>query len=74
MLSMGTLPKTTAQWVLPTQDGFQALTLRDAVPLQELGAEDVLVKLQAASINYRDLVIAKVHHRPSKDELARRTD
>ncbi|KAK8142819.1 hypothetical protein G3M48_008197 [Beauveria asiatica] len=38
------------------QDGFNALELSNA-PVPELGASQVLVKLQAASLNYRDLII-----------------
>ncbi|KGQ10957.1 hypothetical protein BB8028_0002g06170 [Beauveria bassiana] len=53
------IPKTTKQWNVTSQDGqggFNALKLSNA-PVPELGASQVLVKLQAASLNYRDLII-----------------
>ncbi|EJP69648.1 Zinc-type alcohol dehydrogenase-like protein [Beauveria bassiana] len=53
------IPKTTKQWNVTSQDGqggFNVLKLSNA-PVPELGASQVLVKLQAASLNYRDLII-----------------
>ncbi|KZZ96472.1 Alcohol dehydrogenase superfamily, zinc-type [Beauveria brongniartii RCEF 3172] len=53
------IPRTTKQWNVTAQDGqdgFDALKLSDA-PVPELGASQVLVKLHAASLNYRDLII-----------------
>lgn len=54
---------TTGRWVLdPNQAGLSSLryepTAEDKV--ENLGPEDVLVEMHAASLNYRDIVIAKV--------------
>lgn len=50
------------QWVLNSQEGFEkSLEYQTDVPVpspEELGANEVLVKLHAASLNYRDLMIA----------------
>jgi NADPH:quinone reductase-like Zn-dependent oxidoreductase len=50
------------QWILNDQQGFEtSLKYETNVPIpsqDELGPNDVLVKLNAASLNYRDLVIA----------------
>ncbi|KAH8172481.1 zinc-binding dehydrogenase domain-containing protein [Sarocladium implicatum] len=50
------------QWTLSTQKGFQeSLEYNDNVPIpspESLGPHDVLVRLHAASINYRELDIA----------------
>lgn len=51
---------TVKQWVVTGKDrGFDGLELKDA-PLPKLGDNDVLVKLEAASLNYRDLIIPLV--------------
>ena len=50
------------QWILTGQDGFEAsLEYQENVPIpaaKNLGPDEVLVKLHAASLNYRELVIA----------------
>jgi NADPH:quinone reductase-like Zn-dependent oxidoreductase len=50
------------QWILDSQEGFEvSLQYQENVriPLKsELGAHEVLVKLHAASLNYREIVIA----------------
>jgi NADPH:quinone reductase-like Zn-dependent oxidoreductase len=51
----------TARWILSSQNGIDSLTFEEIAPVPELGPEDVLVKMHAASINYRDLVITKVN-------------
>jgi NADPH:quinone reductase-like Zn-dependent oxidoreductase len=48
------------QWVLDSQNGIESLVSRQAQMPKELGEHEVLVKLHAASLNYRDLAIAKV--------------
>ncbi|KAK5072020.1 hypothetical protein LTS08_000881 [Lithohypha guttulata] len=53
------LPKTTSQYVLKTQKGFESLELEHDVSLPKLGDYDCLVQIQAVSLNYRDLIIAK---------------
>lgn len=50
---------TTKQWtVTGTNEGFDGLTFEDAT-IPQVGENEVLVKLHAASLNYRDLVIPK---------------
>lgn len=53
---------TTGQWVLDSaQEGIKSLKYdASTAAVTELGPEDVLVKMHAASLNYRDLVICKV--------------
>lgn len=50
------------QWILNSQDGFEAsLEYQQNVKIpsaSELAPNEVLVKLHAASLNYRELVIA----------------
>ncbi|KAL6870134.1 hypothetical protein ACO1O0_001469 [Amphichorda felina] len=52
------IPKTTKRWIVTGMTGFDALRF-DEVPVPELGDSQVLVKLRAASLNYRDLIIPK---------------
>lgn len=52
------IPQTTKRWVIRNFTGPDGLELEEA-PIPELGANDVLVKLSAASLNYRDLVMAR---------------
>lgn len=52
------IPKTTNQYVLKEQKGFDSLVLEKDVAIPALGDYDVLVQIQAVSINYRDLIIA----------------
>lgn len=51
------------QWILAGQEGFEtSLEYQQnvSVPSQsELGPNDVLVRLHAASLNYRELMIAQ---------------
>ena len=50
------------QWVLASQEGFEAsLQYQDNVRIpspDELGSNDILVKIRAASLNYREISIA----------------
>ncbi|KAM5351157.1 hypothetical protein ACJ41O_003880 [Fusarium nematophilum] len=53
------IPKTVQQWNVTSQDGrdgFNVLKFSEQ-PLAELGDNQVLVKIQGASLNYRDLII-----------------
>lgn len=59
------LPQYTAAWVLKSQIGIEGLTFVEQMPLPPLQDHEVLVKIHAASLNARDLVIAKVHHTPT---------
>ncbi|KAF7947585.1 hypothetical protein EAE96_008669 [Botrytis aclada] len=53
------IPKTTKTWRIEGLNGFDSLKYDTQATLPELGANDVLVKLHAASLNYRDLIIPK---------------
>lgn len=49
------------QWILNSQDGFEKSLEYQQVEIpkiSELGPNEVLVKLYAASLNYRELIIA----------------
>lgn len=53
-------PTTMKQWVVESKEkDFDGLVYQDA-PVPNVGENEVLVKLQAASLNYRDLIIPKV--------------
>ncbi|KAH7312014.1 alcohol dehydrogenase [Rhexocercosporidium sp. MPI-PUGE-AT-0058] len=52
-------PTTYKQWTLEGQDGFESLVCGEAELPTHLGDNEVLVKLHAASLNYRDLAVAK---------------
>ena len=54
------LPKTTDQWVVKGKGGFDDLVLEKDVQIPALGEHDVLVQVQAVSLNYRDLIIPQV--------------
>ncbi|EJD42367.1 NAD(P)-binding protein [Auricularia subglabra TFB-10046 SS5] len=54
-----TLPATYKQWYWPGEvNGWQNLEQRQ-VPLAEPGYGEVLLKIHAVSLNYRDLVVAR---------------
>ncbi|KAK4202018.1 putative alcohol dehydrogenase [Triangularia verruculosa] len=53
---------TGKKWILTGQEGYETslqLVDSDISPSPQLGPDDVLVQVQAASLNYRELVIAK---------------
>lgn len=51
---------TMKQWtVMGTKKGFDELKF-ETVNVPQVGENDVLVKLGATSLNYRDLIIPKV--------------
>lgn len=53
-------PTTMKQWTISdTKNGFEGLKFED-VAVPRVGENEVLVKLHAASLNYRDLIIPKV--------------
>ncbi|GBE86097.1 hypothetical protein BKA93DRAFT_143104 [Sparassis latifolia] len=52
------LPQTTRQYYLPKFDGVHNLTMREAVVTPPKHSE-VLVKIHAASLQFRDLLLAK---------------
>lgn len=50
------------QWTISdTKNGFDDLKLED-VAIPQVGETEVLVKLHAASLNFRDLIIPKVNY------------
>ncbi|KAI1743596.1 NAD(P)-binding protein [Xylaria scruposa] len=55
------LIKSTGQWTLPLQDGYDALQYDPNAMKseQDLGPDDVLVELHAASLNYRDIAVTQ---------------
>ncbi|ETN46523.1 uncharacterized protein HMPREF1541_00708 [Cyphellophora europaea CBS 101466] len=54
------VPKTMKQWIVKdTKNGFDELELQNGVEVPQVGEYDVLVKIQAVSLNYRDLIIPK---------------
>lgn len=57
-------PKTSPAWILSEQKGIDSLELVQENPIPEVGEYDVLVKIHAASLNYRDIVVAKVYASP----------
>ncbi|KAF2816368.1 alcohol dehydrogenase [Mytilinidion resinicola] len=52
-------PQTMQQWTVEGKDGFDSLKLNESAPVPKIGDRDVLVKIHAASLNYRDLIIPK---------------
>jgi NADPH:quinone reductase-like Zn-dependent oxidoreductase len=51
---------TMKQWIVESKDrDFDGLVYQDT-QVPKVGESEVLVKLQAASLNYRDLIIPKV--------------
>ncbi|KAL1943205.1 hypothetical protein VTO73DRAFT_4280 [Trametes versicolor] len=52
------VPQNTREYRLPKVDGFHNLTLTEA-PIPKLKATEVLVKVHAVSLQYRDLIVAK---------------
>lgn len=49
-----------SRWVLKNPSGIYSLEYTETPFSSDLGPEDVLVRLYAASLNPRDLVIAEV--------------
>lgn len=56
------LPTTARGWSVQAidKDSFDGLNFQESIPLQPLGDYDVLVKIEAVSLNYRDLAIPRV--------------
>lgn len=51
---------TTKTWTVEGNGSFDSLKLVHDLVLPELTANEVLVKFHAASLNYRDVIIALV--------------
>ncbi|EFQ88163.1 hypothetical protein PTT_16078 [Pyrenophora teres f. teres 0-1] len=63
-------PTTTKAWTVQGQDGFDSLKFNEQAKIPEMGDMDVLVKIHAASLNYRDLIIPKGKYPfPMKDNI-----
>lgn len=56
--------KTMKQWVVRDKGSFDSLKLEE-VPIPEVGENDVLLKMHAVSLNYRDLMVATVNVTPT---------
>ncbi|EPQ55962.1 NAD P-binding protein [Gloeophyllum trabeum ATCC 11539] len=52
-----TIPTKAREYRLPNFEGIQSLTLQE-VEVPQPGAKEVLVKIHAVSLNYRDIIIA----------------
>lgn len=52
-------PQTQQQWTVQGTGSFDNLKLNEKAEVPKIGDNDVLVKFQGASLNYRDLIIAK---------------
>ncbi|KAL7903076.1 hypothetical protein HDV63DRAFT_111707 [Trichoderma sp. SZMC 28014] len=61
------IPKTVKQWNIEKFDEFNGLKFSEQ-PLPELGDSEVLVKIEAASLNYRDLTLARGEYPHGKRE------
>ncbi|KAJ4326299.1 hypothetical protein N0V84_003165 [Fusarium piperis] len=57
-------PTSTRAWSVGKIDpnNFDGLELKESVPLPKLGDHDVLVQIEAVSLNYRDLAIPRGHY------------
>ena len=53
------IPKTGKAWTIQGSDGFDSLKFNKEAAVPEVSDYEVLVKLHAASLNYRDLIIPK---------------
>lgn len=56
------LPKTTKGWAVVGQGSFDNLKFDNQQTLPELSDNEVLVKFHAASLNFRDIMIAQVNN------------
>jgi NADPH:quinone reductase-like Zn-dependent oxidoreductase len=56
------LPTSTRAWSVTgfSKGNFESLALQENVALPKLGDHDVLVQIEAVSLNYRDLIIPQV--------------
>ncbi|KAI1265083.1 NAD(P)-binding protein [Xylariaceae sp. FL1019] len=56
------MAQSTGMWTLPAQDGLESLHYEANGPVrseQDLGPDEVLVEICAASLNYRDIVVSQ---------------
>ncbi|KAM0421414.1 hypothetical protein ACHAPT_010768 [Fusarium lateritium] len=52
-------PQTQKQWVLHGANGFDSLEFQQNAPVPSAGDREVVVQIHAASLNFRDMMIAK---------------
>jgi len=52
--------KRFKQWQITATRGIEGLRLVDDASVDEVGNEEVLIELHAASLNFMDLFVAKV--------------
>ncbi|PGH03635.1 hypothetical protein AJ80_08656 [Polytolypa hystricis UAMH7299] len=57
-----TTPSSTASWILTSQNVAASLQYVEQSDLPRVGEHDVLLKIHAASLNYRDLALSKGQH------------
>jgi NADPH:quinone reductase-like Zn-dependent oxidoreductase len=57
--------KTTKTWTINGTDGLESLKFDEQFPLDELTDHDILIRLHAVPLNYRDVAIPKVRLRRS---------
>lgn len=50
----------SGRWLLKSPYGFENLTYEETAGSEPLGPEDVLVRLHAASLNFREIYMLKV--------------
>lgn len=63
------VPSSMKQWsIQDTKHDFDGLKYEDA-PVPKVGENEVLIKLHAASLNYRDLIIPKVRFISSSHDV-----
>jgi NADPH:quinone reductase-like Zn-dependent oxidoreductase len=63
MEDLGGIVSAEGRWVVdPSSTGLSSLQYQHSPPLEDadLGPEDVLVDIYAASLNYRDIFVVKV--------------
>ncbi|KAG4440648.1 hypothetical protein IFR05_003846 [Cadophora sp. M221] len=58
-MSSAAIPTTTKAWSVEGKEGFESLKFNNELPIPALSENEVLVKIHAASLNYRDLAITK---------------
>lgn len=59
-----THPQSTTAWILNSQDGIESLAFVEHLELSSVNENEILVKIHAASLNYRDLMLVKVKSFP----------
>lgn len=60
IIDISMAPTTTNQWTVTGKDGFDSLKFEKDVQIPKLGEHDVLLEIDAVSLNYRDLIIPQV--------------